>query len=269
MEISFIGGGVMAEAIIAGILRQGVSQPREICAGEPLQARREHLVKQHGIAVTSDNVEAAHHGELVVLAVKPQSLSEMTQQLTGALRENQTAISVIAGAKMETLVAGLAHRNVVRVMPNTPSRIGEGMSPLASFGIGWGIAQRSGAHHSANAGRGDRGQRREISGHGHGAERRRAGLRVSLSGEPDRRRRLYWECPETWPARWQLQTLLGSAKLAKESGEHPAKLRDMVTSPGGTTAEALKVLEEKGFRDAVINAVVAAYQKAKRLGENG
>ena len=125
MEISFIGGGVMAEAIIAGILRQGLAQPREICAGEPLQARREHLAKQHGIAATSDNVEAVRHGELVVLSVKPQSLGEVTQQLTGALLEDQTAISIIAGARMETLSAGLAHRNVIRVMPNTPSRIVE------------------------------------------------------------------------------------------------------------------------------------------------
>ena len=152
MEISFIGGGVMAEAIIAGILRQGIAQPREICAGEPLQVRREHLAKQHGIAVTSDNVDAAHHGELVVLAVKPQSLSEVAQQLTGALREDQTAISIIAGAKMENAGrgAGASERDPGHAKHAVPHW--RRHESLDGFGIGWGIAQRSGAHHPANAG---------------------------------------------------------------------------------------------------------------------
>ena len=257
----------MAEAIIAGILRQGVSQPREICAGEPLQARREQLAKQHGIAVTSDNAEAARHGELVVLAVKPQSLSEVTQQLTGTLREDQTAISVIAGSKMETLVAGLAHRNVIRVMPNTPSRIGEGMSLwLASASV------EESHKEAARTILQTLGEEMEVS------EEKYLDMGTALSAggpayvflflESLIDAGVYMGMSRDMAGKMALQTLLGSAKLAKESGEHPARLRDMVTSPGGTTAEALKVLEEKGFRDAVINAVVAAYDKAKRLGEN-
>ncbi len=268
MEISFIGGGVMAEAIIAGILRQDVSQPREICVGEPLQARREHLAKQHGIAVTSDNVEAASHGELVVLSVKPQSLSEVAQQLTGALREDQTAISIIAGSKLETLVAGLAHRNVIRVMPNTPSRIGEGMSLwLASASVG--ESHKEAARTILQT----LGEEMEVSDEKYldmGTALSAGGpAYVFLFLESLIDAGVYMGMSRDMASKMALQTLLGSAKLAKESGEHPARLRDMVTSPGGTTAEALKVLEEKGFRDAVINAVVAAYEKAKRLGENG
>ena len=268
MEISFIGGGVMAEAIIAGILRQGVAQPREICVGEPLQERRAHLAKQHGIAVTSDNAAAARHGELVVLSVKPQSLSEVAQQLTGALREDQTAVSIIAGSTMETLVTGLAHRNVIRVMPNTPSRIGEGMSLwLASASVGESHKE------AARAILQTLGEEMEVSDEKYldmGTALSAGGpAYVFLFLESLIDAGVYMGMSRDMASKLALQTLLGSAKLAKESGEHPARLRDMVTSPGGTTAEALKVLEEKGFRDAVINAVVAAYQKAKRLGENG
>ncbi len=268
MEISFIGGGAMAEAIIAGILRQGVAQPREICAGEPLQARREYLAKQHGIAVTSDNVEAARHGELVVLAVKPQNLSDVAQQLTGALREDQTAISIIAGARMETLAEGLSHRNVIRVMPNTPSRIGEGMSLwLASASVGESHKE------TARIILQTLGEEIEVSDEKYldmGTALSAGGpAYVFLFLESLIDAGVYMGMSRDMAGKMALQTLLGSAKLAKESGEHPAQLRDMVTSPGGTTAEALKVLEEKGFRDAVINAVVAAYQKSKQLGENG
>lgn len=257
----------MAEAIIAGILRQGLAQPREICAGEPLQARREHLAKQHGIATTSDNLEAARHGELVVLSVKPQSLGEVTQQLTGALREDQTVISVIAGSTMKTLVTGLAHRNVIRVMPNTPSRIGEGMSL-------WQASASVGELHkeSARTILQTLGEEMEVS------DEKYLDMGTALSAGGPAYTFLFLESlidagvymgmSRDMAGKMALQTLLGSAKLAKESGEHPARLRDMVTSPGGTTAEALKVLEEKGFRDAMINAVVAAYQKAKRLGED-
>ncbi len=258
----------MAEAIIAGILGQGVAQPREICVGEPLQARREHLAKQYGIVVTGDNLEAARHGELVVLAVKPQSLSDVAQQLTGALREDQTAISIIAGARMKTLVTGLAHQNVIRVMPNTPSRIGEGMSL-------WLASESVGPSHKETA----RvilqtlGEEMEVSNE----EYLDMGTALSAGGpayvflflESLIDAGVYMGMSRDMAGKMALQTLLGSAKLAKESEEHPARLRDMVTSPGGTTAEALKVLEEKGFRDAVISAVVAAYQKSKRLGENG
>ena len=267
MEISFIGGGAMAEAIIAGILRQGVAQPREICTGEPLQGRREYLAKQHGIAVTGDNLEAARHGELVVLAVKPQNLSDVAQQLTGALREEQTAISIIAGARMETLGTGLAHRNVIRVMPNTPSRIGEGMSLwLASESV------EESHKETARIILQTLGEEIEVSDEKYldmGTALSAGGpAYVFLFLESLIDAGVYMGMPRDMAGKMALQTLLGSAKLAKESEEHPAQLRDMVTSPGGTTAEALKVLEEKGFRDAVINAVVAAYEKSKQLGAN-
>ena len=257
----------MAEAIIAGILRQGVAQPREICTGEPLQGRREYLAKQHGIAVTGDNLEAARHGELVVLAVKPQNLSDVAQQLTGALREEQTAISIIAGARMETLGTGLAHRNVIRVMPNTPSRIGEGMSLwLASESV------EESHKETARVILQTLGEEMEVSDEKYldmGTALSAGGpAYVFLFLESLIDAGVYMGMPRDMAGKTALQTLLGSAKLAKESEEHPAQLRDMVTSPGGTTAEALKVLEEKGFRDAVINAVVAAYEKSKQLGAN-
>ena len=169
---------------------------------------------------------------------------------------------------METLIAGLVHRNVIRVMPNTPSRIGEGMSLwLASASVGeW---HKEAARTILQT----LGEEIEVSDE----KFLDMGTALSAGGpayvflflESLIDAGVYMGMSRDMAGKMALQTLLGSAKLAKDSGEHPAQLRDMVTSPGGTTAEALKVLEEKGFRDAVINAVVAAYQKAKRLGENG
>ena len=118
----------MAEAIVSGILRQGVAQPEELCIGEPVDSRRGYLIEQHGVTATSDNPEVVQHGELVVLAVKPQDLPLVLSEIRGSLKKGQTVVSIVAGAKMQTIASGLGHKSVVRVMPNTPAQIGAGMS---------------------------------------------------------------------------------------------------------------------------------------------
>ena len=118
----------MAEAIIGGARGAGLVAPGDVSVGEPVAARREYLAEAHGVAVFADNAEAVRGAELAFLAVKPQSLGEVMPGLGRALEAEQTVVSIVAGATMDALTGGLGHDAVVRVMPNTPAQIGEGMS---------------------------------------------------------------------------------------------------------------------------------------------
>lgn len=266
MNISFIGGGVMAEAIVRGVLAKGIAAPKEVCIGEPVEARRRSLVKEYGIQVTADNREAARYGDLIVLAIKPQNLPEVMAELSGGLRKEQAVLSIIAGARMETLAGGLRHAAIVRVMPNTPAQIGAGMSL-------WLAAKEvPPAYHGATASI-LRTLGEELEVH----EERYLDMATALSASGPAYVFLFLEglidagvymgMSRDMARALAIQTVLGSARLAQETGKHPAELRDMVTSPGGTTAEALRALEEGGFRATILRAVVAAYEKSKRLGE--
>ena len=128
MRTAFIGGGVMGEAMLARALVAGVMTPADVCVAEPLEDRRAYLAATHGVAVTADGAEAAASAELVVLAVKPQQVAAVLETLAGTLDAKQTALSIVAGVPLKALVEGLKHPHVVRVMPNTPARIGAGMS---------------------------------------------------------------------------------------------------------------------------------------------
>ncbi|MFC1935169.1 pyrroline-5-carboxylate reductase [Chloroflexota bacterium] len=266
MKIAFIGGGVMAEAMIGGILRQEIARPEEVRVGEPIEARRRQLMESHGIVTTADNLEASQNGNLVVLSVKPQNLAEVLSELRGSLQKEQAVVSIIAGARMETIVSGLRHESVIRVMPNTPAQIGAGMSLwLAAPTVSQAFREttRSILH--------TLGEELEV------AEEEYLDMATALSASGPAYVFLFLESlidagvyigmSRDMARTLAVQTVLGSTRLAQESGMHPAELRNMVTSPGGTTAEALKVLENSRFRATVINAIVAAYEKSKRLGE--
>ena len=256
----------MAEAIVSGILRQGIAQPQDVCIGEPVESRRAYLIEQHGVASTSDNREVVKHGELVVLAVKPQDLSDVLGEIRGTLDKGQTVVSIVAGAKMQTIASGLGHESVVRVMPNTPAQIGAGMSV-------WLAAPSVSKPHRQAVGSilGTLGQELEVD------EEKYMDMATALSASGPAYVFLFIESlidagvylgmTREMARTLSLQTVTGSARLVQESGRSPADLREMVSSPGGTTVEALKVLEEGEFRATIINAIVAAYEKSKRLGE--
>ncbi|MBI4199446.1 MAG: pyrroline-5-carboxylate reductase [Chloroflexi bacterium] len=266
MNIAFVGGGVMAEAMLQGILREGVAHAQEVWVGEPVEGRRRALAERHGVAVTSDNLEAVQHGDLVVLSVKPQNLPEVLGELQGKLNGRQALLSIVAGARMRALTEGLSHAHVIRVMPNTPAQVGAGMSL-------W-LAAPSVSETFRTITRkvlGTLGDELEV------AEEKLLDMATALSASGPAYVFLFLEgliaagvylgMTREMARRLALQTVLGSVRLAQETGKHPAELRDMVTSPGGTTAEALRVLEQRGFRSAVLDAVVAAYDKARKLGE--
>ena len=266
MKLAFIGGGTMAEAIISGVLSKGVAGGDDIVVGEILDGRRRVLEQRHGVSATASNPAAAEGADVVVLSVKPQDLPVVLGQLKGGLRPDQTLLSIVAGTRMSAIIEDAGHSSVIRVMPNTPAQIGEGMSL-------WTCSARvsNGAREIAQS------ILRTIGEEIFVYDEKYLDMATALSASGPAYVFLFIESlidagvhlglPRDMARTLSLRTVLGSAKMVEETGKHPAELRDMVTSPGGTTAEALLALEEGGFRSTVINAVIAAYEKSVELGE--
>ena len=266
MKLSFIGGGKMAEAIIHGVIAAERAHPNHLVVGDPVSDRREYLAKQFGVHTTPNNSDALIGADMVVLAVKPQDLGGVMQQLRGALSPEQAAVSIIAGAKMSTLTDGLRHSSIIRVMPNTPAQVGCGMSLWTCS-----EAVTPSARRQVQAVLSSIGQEIYV------ADEKYMDMATALSASGPAYVFLFVEAlidagvyvglPRDMARALALQTVYGSARLLQDTGRHPAELRDLVTSPGGTTAEALRVLEQQGVPAAVIAAVDAAYRKSVRLGE--
>ena len=266
MKIAFIGGGNMGEAMLSAILARGLSPPQSISVSDINEARRQHLEQKHGVAVMSSNRLAAEKGEVVVLAVKPQNLAEVMAELSGQLKPAQLVLSIIAGATIQTLSSGLSHNRVVRAMPNTPAQIAEGIS-LWTATAEVSEQQRGWASSILGA----------IGKEIYVDDEKYIDMATAVSGSGPAYFFLLAEAlveaavriglPGDMAQELVLQTMLGSGHLIQESGKQPAELRRMVTSPGGTTAEALGELEKGGFSDLITQAVRAAYDKAKRLGK--
>ena len=265
MKIAFIGGGNMGEAMLSAILDKGLSTPQAVSVSDIDKARRQHLEQKYGVAVMSDNRQAVTRGEVVVLAIKPQNLAKVMAELSGQLNSAQLVLSIIAGARINTLCLGLNHSCVVRAMPNTPARIGEGISVwIATPEVT--ELQRDWAGSILGA------MGKEI----YVDDEKYMDMVTAVSGSGPAYIFLMVESlvdaavhiglPQGMAQELVLETLLGSGHFIQRSGKPPAELRRMVTSPGGTTAEALLRLEKGGFSELIRQAVSAAYNKAKRLG---
>ncbi|MCA1899824.1 MAG: pyrroline-5-carboxylate reductase [Chloroflexi bacterium] len=263
--IAFIGPGVMAEAMITGLLRQKLSQPKYITASGPRAERLEELRAKYGVGTTADNAAAAHEADVVVLSVKPQRLSDVMKGIKG-VRPNALVISIIAGASMKKISAGLKHKAIVRSMPNTPGQIGEGITV-------WTATKEVGGEQQNVA-------RTILSALGEEVfveDESYMDMATALSGSGPAYVFLFTEAlidagvhmgfPRRIAERLVLQTIKGSAAFYQDAGRHPATLRNQVTSPGGTSAEALYYLEKAGFRTAISRAVWAAYQRSLELGK--
>jgi pyrroline-5-carboxylate reductase len=266
MKLSFIGGGKMAEAIIHGVLAGQLADPGDIVIGEPVAERRAFLSGEFGVMPVADNLEAVDGADLTVLAVKPQDLGLVLGELRGSLKSDQAALSIVAGARMDTLSQGLNHGAVVRVMPNTPAQVGSGMT-LWTCSDGVSDDQRA----MTRAVLSSVGEEIYVS------DEKYMDMATALSASGPAYVFLFIEAlidagvyigmPREMARTLALQTVYGSTKLVMETGRHPAELKDMVVSPAGTTAEALRVLEEQGVPAALVAAVDAAYKKSVQLGQ--
>lgn len=270
-KLAFVGCGVMAESIVAGLLRKELVDASQISASHPRAARRNELAEKYGISVFERNADAVEWSKgaeksSVFLCVKPQRIGGILDELKGVVVHDQMVVSIIAGAKIKTIAEALGNEKIVRTMPNTPSQIGAGMTA-------WTCTDRV-------------------------SDTEKAQVRVLLSAlgkelfvENENMIDMATSLSATGPTYIFMvmealtdagvhlgfsreiskelvqETMLGSVLFAMESHKHPAELRNMVTSPGGTSADAIYQMEKGGLRTVLSKAVYAAYQRAVALGQ--
>jgi len=264
-RIAFVGCGVMAEAIAAALLRAGLVSVHQLTGGEPNARRRQELIARLGLETTPDNRAAVRGADLVVLSVKPQTLEAAMRDLVGALAPEQVVLSIVAGATVRRLQEGLRHERVVRSMPNTPAQVGYGatvwypapaVTPqdeqlVRTVLEAMGLAIRVDNEDMVD-------MATALSGTGPAY--------VFLIMEALIDAGVHLGFSRSVAEQLVQQTILGSVLFAQETGKHPAELRNMVTTPGGTSAAALYELERGGIRTVIARAVWAAYRRAKELG---
>ena len=265
-HIAFVGGGMMGEAIMRGLLRQELTTPDRITVSDPVQARRDLLSSELDVHTTDSNTKAVASADIVVLAIKPQALPKVLAEV-GRIETGTLVLSIIAGARIATLRDGLACDAVVRIMPNTPGQVGEGISVWTATPE----TDESGLR-LARAIVGALGEEIYVEDEDY------LDMATAMSGSGPAYVFLFIEAltdagvhlgfSRPIAEKLALQTVKGSAVFAQQRGLHPAVLRNMVTSPGGTTAEALFEFEKGAFRATVDRAVTAAYHRAQSLGKS-
>lgn len=266
LTIALIGAGMMGEAMIAGLLKEQLVPAEQIIATGPRADRRAALQSQYGIRITDDNREAAQAADVIVFALKPQTLPKVLPTLRGAVQPDNLVISIIAGATIATFRDTLGHAAIVRSMPNTPAQIAEGMTVWTATS-----AVSEAQHVMAATILGALGKEHYV------ADEKYLDMATALSGTGPAYCFLLLEAlvdagvhmgfPRRVAEELVLQTMHGSVSFAMQSGKHLAELRNMVTSPGGTTAEALHALERGGLRTVMADAVWAAYRRTQELGQ--
>ena len=266
MRVGIVGAGVMAEAIIAGLVADRAVTAGALVASHPRRERRDALAERHGIQPVARNRDALADAEVVVIAVKPQMLGRVMRELRGELAADQVVVSIVAGAMIRTLVDGLQHAAVVRAMPNTPSQIRRGISV-------WSASEACTARQRDLA----RGVLKALGDERQVADETFVAMATALSGTGPTYLFSVMEAlidagvhlgfPRELAHDLVVETLIGSAEFARRSEMHPAQLRNAVTSPGGTSAAAIYELEKGRIRTVFSDAVWAAYRRTLELGE--
>ena len=264
-QICFIGGGAMAESIIRGILNAELVMPSQIMVNDISSERLAYLSSSFSIATTLDSQEIVKQADILFLTVKPQVISDVIDTIAPIVTKTTIVVSVAAGVPIAMLQSKMSGVPIIRVMPNTPVAVGEGMSAMALGKYATKVVSDPVAEVFASVGRVVTVSEESmdavtgLSGSGPAyafvvidalAD---AGVRVGLSRQTS--------------ILLAAQTLLGAAKMVLETNEHPAKLRDMVTSPGGTAIAGVHALEQKGVRATIIDAVVAATKRSREMGK--
>jgi len=268
--ITFIGPGVMAEGMISGIIRHEVVTSKAITAAGPRQKRLDDLNLKYGINVSTDNVKAVEDADVVILSIKPQGLDHVMTELKNSIQPGALILSIIAGAPIRKISNGINHAKVVRSMPNTPAQIGKGITVwTASQEVT--VEQREMARQILLALGDEIFLEDEVY----------LDMATAVSGTGPAYVFLFMEAmvdagvhlgfPRRVAERLVAQTVRGSVDYYQKSDDpvHLARLRNQVTSPGGTSAEALYYLEKAGFRTAISRAIWAAFERSQELGKGG
>lgn len=264
MKIGFIGLGNMAKAMIGGMLKQGIAAPQDIIGSAKTQASLEAAEKEFGIRAASDNKQTAAEADVLILAVKPVFFPEIIEEIKSVVTEEKLVISIAAGKTIEWIKEEFKRPiRLIRCMPNTPALVGEGctavcadgavrqeeiefcMKLMGSFGKAIAIPERL----------------MDAAGAVGGSSPAYVFMFIEAMADGG----VAAGMPRKQAYEFAAQAVLGSAKLVLESGLHPGELKDMVCSPGGTTIEGVRVLEDKGMRSAVMEAIAACVEKSGKL----
>jgi pyrroline-5-carboxylate reductase len=270
-KLAFIGCGVMAESIIAGLLRKNLVAADQVVASHPRKSRRQELTRKYGILVFEENGEAArsirvYENSIVALCVKPQRLKGVLDELKDVILPTQIVLSIIAGARIEAISEALNNKKIVRAMPNTPSQIGAG---ITAWTCDEAVSETERAQIKALL--------TALGKELYVETENMIDMATSLSATGPTYVFLVMEAltdagvhlgfSREMAKELVQETMLGAVLFAMESHKHPAELRNMVTSPGGTSADAIYQMEKGGLRTVLSKAVYAAYQRAVALGQ--
>ena len=263
MRIAFIGAGNMAQAMIGGIIRNGLLTPEEVIATAATQSTLDKVVGEYGVAVSLDNCEAAK-ADIVVLAVKPVYYETVIQEIKDTITPEQIIVTIAAGKTLKWVSDAFGgERKIIRTMPNTPALVGEGITAVCP-GENISDAELEQVCHLL-----------EGFGKAEVIPESLMDAVIAVSGSSPAYIFMLIEAmadaavaegmPRVKAYQFAAQSVLGSAKMVLETGKHPGELKDMVCSPAGTTIEAVKVLEEKGFRSSIMECMHACAEKSRNL----
>ena len=266
-RVGFIGAGKMATALARGLVTAGFTSSDQIVASDVYPAARQQFAQETNARSAESNAEVVAASQIVILAVKPQQMSGVLAELKGQITSQHLVISIAAGVPLKTMLAGLGEKSrIVRVMPNTPCLVGASAS---GFAIGGGATLEDAALVE---------QLLSAVGVAVSVEEKLLDAVTGLSGSGPAYVYQIIEAlsdggvrvglPRAVATKLAAQTVLGAAKMVLETGEHPGSLKDAVTSPGGTTIAGLHALEKGGLRAALMNAVEAATNRSKELGQS-
>lgn len=264
--VGFIGSGVMAEAMIKGLIDRDLLDPQQVIAADPREDHGSELVRRYGLRFTTDNAEVASASDILVVSTKPQVVGQVFESVNGAGGKPSLVLSILAGVRIKTLKDGLGNPNVVRAMPNTPAQIGEGITVwTATKGV------PEAGKEQARALLGALGDEIYME------DEKFLDMATALSGTGPAYVFLFMEAlidagvhlgfSRRDAEKLVMQTVRGSVDYAMQSGNHQAVLRNQVTSPGGTSAAAIYQMEKGGLRTIISKAVYAAYERSVELGK--
>lgn len=264
MKLGFIGTGNMASAIMGGIIKNQIFSPEEIIGADLFAPGRERAKKQFGIHVTDSNIEVVEKAEVIVLSVKPQFYADVIHEIRGTIKDSQIVITIAPGKTLAWLKEQFGKNvKIVRTMPNTPAMVGAGMTAACPNEH---MTEEETAYVRTLL---ESFSRVEI------IPERLMDVVVSVSGSSPAYVFMFIEAmadaavsggmPRPQAYQFAAQAVLGSAKMVLDTGKHPGELKDMVCSPAGTTIEAVRALEERGFRSAVFEAMKVCEEMSKSM----